>query len=147
MTKQAEGIDINELDAVSDCEGGYTFDVLGPDGEPQKDRNGNPTGIRLTVIGKHADPVVKWQNAYINRLTSRAAIAARGRKVNPPTQEEQAEDNIEGAAVRVVGWAGVKQAFDRELLKKALRRNPHWVQQIVEASDDLGNFISKPSKS
>lgn len=141
MTKQAEGLDILAFDAVSMCEDGIPVEMLGVDGV-------TPTGVTLVVLGKHADAVTKWTNKITNSAIREMAMAARkGRPAEPKPLEDQREENLQGAAVRVVGWKGVKQEFDREILMRALRRNPHWVDQIVEASNDLGKFTSKPSQS
>lgn len=141
MTKQTEGVDILSFDAVSMCEQAIPLAMKGPDGTSE-------TGVTLLVLGKHADAVTKWGNKLINDQMREAQIAQRkGRPLEPKSMEQVREQNYQGAAIRVVGWQGVKQPFEQELLMRALRRNPHWVDQIVEASDDLGNFTSKPSAS
>ncbi len=82
----------------------------------------------------------------VNQVMREQVMAAkRGKPVDPRPLEELREQNIEGAAIRVVGWSGVKQEFSADLMRQALRRNPHWVDQIVRESDDLGNFTGKRS--
>lgn len=132
MTK-ATPIDITKFDAVTACEKGHTFQL--------KNADGSATGIHLTVLGRHADPVNKWVNKIINQSMREQQMAARrGKTVEPKSLDELRDQNIDGACVRVVGWDGVKQTFDVDLLRSALKRNPHWVDQIVEESDNLGNF-------
>ena len=54
--------------------------------------------------------------------------------------EEIKRQNIDGALVRVVGWKEVNQEFSKDILRTVLEKNPPMIDQIVDASDDLGNF-------
>lgn len=129
-----QAVDITEFDAVTDSENGYEFELKAVDGV-------TGTGVFVTVQGKHSDEVTKWTASIINKMQREAQIAARkGKTVEPKSMDEMKEQNIEGAALRVTGWENVKQPFSRDLLKTALKRNPHWVEQIIEESDNLGNF-------
>jgi hypothetical protein len=131
-------IDILSFDAVSDAEAGYDLAL--------KNADGTDTGIVLRIIGSHSDAVVRWAQRIGNQVMREQVMAAkRGKPVEPRPLEELREQNIEGAAIRVVGWSGVKQEFSADLMRQALRRNPHWVDQIVRESDDLGNFTGKHS--
>lgn len=130
-------IDITEFNAVTACEKGHELELKGVDGI-------TGTGIKLTIIGKHADPVNKWINKVVNQAMRDQQMASRkGKSPDPKSLDEIRDQNIDGACVRVTGWSGVKQAYAPDLLKAALKRNPHWIEQIVEESDDLGNFSSK----
>lgn len=132
MTKTTQ-VDITQFDAVTACEKGHQFEL--------KSTDGSATGIKLTVLGRHADPVNKWVNKIINQsMRDQQMAARRGKTVEPKSLDELRDQNIEGACVRVIGWTGVKQTFDQDLLRSALKRNPHWVDQIIEESDNLGNF-------
>jgi len=55
--------------------------------------------------------------------------------------EELEEQGLDLTAVRVVGWEGVNEPFTKELLMQVLKRNPHWVEQVLEASSADANFI------
>lgn len=127
-------VDITSFDAVTECEYGHEFEL--------KDKDGiSGIGVRLVVLGKHADVVNKWINKTVNTLIREKQIAERkGRNMDPKSLDDIREQNIEGAVIRVVGWKNVKQPFTPDLLKAALKRNPHWIDQIVEESDNLGNF-------
>lgn len=134
-------IDIDAFDAVSESEQGHEFELKEKDGV-------TGTGVVLVVIGKHADAVTKHAAKIINQAQRDALMAQKSGKPAPmKTLEELREQNIEAAAIRVTGWKNVKQPFSADLLKNALRRNPHWIDQIVEASDDLGNFSRKQPQS
>lgn len=134
-------IDIDAFDAVSESEQGHEFELKEKDGV-------TGTGVVLVVIGKHADAVTKHAAKIINQAQRDALMAQKSGKPAPmKTLEELREQNIEAASIRVTGWKNVKQPFSADLLKNALRRNPHWIDQIVEASDDLGNFSRKQPQS
>mgnify|MGYP003423184468 FL=1 len=129
-------IDILSFNTVADCSAGFDLEMKNP--------YGDSLGFSLKIIGKHSDQVVNWVNSVVNKHTVEAEIARRKNKpLADKTMQELRSQNIEGAMVRVIGWSGVEQAFDKALLKTAIENNPHWIDQIVEASDDLGNF-TKP---
>lgn len=127
-------VDIMSFDAVSESEAGYEFEL--------KDKDGiTGTGVYLTVLGKHADPVNKWITKIVNTQIRENQIAARkGKQVESKSLEEIKDQNIEGAVIRVVKWRNVKQPFSKELMAATFKRNPHFVDQVIEESDNLGNF-------
>ena len=131
---KTQAIDILAFDAVAESENPIDVKMKGPDG--------NDTGIIFCVIGKNADAVTQWQTKQFNAMQREAYFAQkkRGKDPEPKTIEELAEMNIQGALVRVVGWKNVSQEFSKDILKKVLERNPHFVEQVIDASDDLGNF-------
>lgn len=134
---KTDALDITEFDAVAESEHGHEFELTGSDGV-------TGTGIYLTVLGRHSDAVTKWTTATVNQFTREQQMAhRRGKAVEPKPIEEVREQNREGAAIRVTGWRNVKQPYSIELMKSALKRNPHWIDQIIEESDDLANFTKK----
>lgn len=138
-TENADTVDIDSFDAVSGAEVGYEFELKDVDGM-------TGTGVFLTVIGRHSDPCQKWLAKIVNAHTIEQHQAQkRGKVATPKSLEALQAQNIEGALVRAVGWRNVKQKFSAEVLKRALLRNPHWVEQITAESDDTGNFSKKPS--
>lgn len=131
-----KSIDILSFNTVADCSKGYHLEMKNP--------YGDSLGFSLIILGKHSDQVVNWVNSIVNKATIDAEVARRKGKPDPAkTMQELRAQNIEGAMVRVIGWSGVEQAFDKSLLKTALENNEQWIEQIIEASDDLGNF-TKP---
>jgi hypothetical protein len=134
MNENATPLDITSFDAVKASDGGYEFELKDTDGM-------SGTGIYLTVIGRHSDAVVGWFSKTINANVRETQMAARkGKTVDPKSVEDNVTQNIELSCIRVVGWRNVAQEFTKDLLAKVLRRNPHWVDQITEQSDSLGNF-------
>jgi hypothetical protein len=132
--KEADGlVDITSFNAVAQCEAGHEFELQNLDG--------SNTGLFLTVQGRHSGEVSRWINALLNKHTHEATMAARrGKTPEPKSLEELQAQNIDGTVIRVIAWRGAKQAFDRDLLKVALKNNPHWIAQIVNESDSDGNF-------
>lgn len=136
-SKKLEAVDITSYDSVAASEMAHEFELEGVDGDG--------TGVFVSVIGGHADAIVKWTSKIIHQAQREAAIAKKAGKPEPfKTLEELREQNLEGAVLRVTGWRNVKQPYTPDLMKQALRRNPHWVNQIISESDDLGNFTKKP---
>lgn len=130
-----QDLDILDFDAVKLSEHDHEFELKHLDGE-------TGTGIFLKVIGKHADVVTKFTTKVVNQQQREAMLAHKSGKPMPPKPlEELRAQNIEAAALRVTGWRNVKQAFSQDLMRQALARNPHWVDQIVEESDKVGNFF------
>lgn len=135
--KNPQEYDILGFDAVARSEQGREIELLCEDGL-------TGTGVFVTIIGKHAEAVSRWNAKLINEAQKEVALAQRTGKMSPPKPiEELRLRNIEGAALRVVAWRNVKQGFSQELMRASLARNPHWVDQIVEESDKVGNFMQK----
>lgn len=137
---QDQLVDITEFDVVGACETGHEFELRNPDG--------SGTGIKLQVLGAFAPEVVKWNAAIAEKMINEQRIAQRkGKMPKAKTMDELKAQNIESAVVRVVGWSGVRQPYTAELLRAALGRNPHWIPQVIEAADDLGNFGTTSASS
>lgn len=128
-----ELVDITEFDLVAACTSGHPFVLKNP--------NGSETGITVIIRGSYAPEVTKYTSARAQKFINEQRMASRRGKTPPaPSLDEMTADNIAGAVVRVAGWLGVKQDYDEDLMRSALKKNPHWVTQIIEESDSLGNF-------
>jgi hypothetical protein len=132
--KQAALLDITSFDAVKESEEGYDLELKHADGSTD-------TGVIVTIIGKHSDVVVAAQRLRLNKLVREEQMAKRRGKDVEIDVDKLADQARDDAILRVTGWKNLKQEFSKELLKAALVRNPHWIDQIVSASDDAGNFI------
>lgn len=125
--------DINSISSVDRCAQAAEMDVL--------DIDGAELGIQFLVLGSQADAVSKHANKAFNQQMQEEMLARKtGKQAKQKTLEEIQESNIESALVRVVGWKNVKQDFSPAILKSAIKKNPHWVNQIIEFSNDLRNF-------
>ena len=130
-------IDITGFDAVAESDAGYEFELKGTDGM-------TGTGVFFTVVGKHADVVSKWTTKIVNAHLREQQIAQRkGKQVEAKSLDEIKAQNIEGALLRVTGWRNVTQPFTKELLATVFAKNPHFVDQVIGESDNLGNFSEK----
>lgn len=139
-TAAAQLVDITEFDVVGACERGHEFELRNPDG--------SSTGIKLSVLGSFAPEVVAHGARLAEQLINEQRLAQRkGKMPKAKTMDELKAQNIESAVVRVVGWSGVRQPYTTELLRAALGRNPHWIPQVIEAADDLGNFGTTSASS
>lgn len=126
-------IDITAFDAIKESEQGYDLEMKATDG--------SNTGVIFTVIGRYSEPVQKWSKKIFSEYQREQDIAKRkGKDLPPKSIDELRAQNIEGAVIRVTGWKNVEQKFTPELLKKVLEQNPHWVDAIIEESDNAANF-------
>ena len=130
MTK---GIDILSFNAVAESEQGAKVAL--------KHADGSDVGITLFVLGRHADVVQKFTSKTFHKMQREEALAKKRGKDNILNIEEMREQGLESAVIRVTGWEGVQQSFDVGILRDALKRNPHWQDQVLEASNDDSNFM------
>jgi len=124
--------DISKINSVERCAHAAEMEVC--------DMDGAELGIQFMVLGAQADAVVKHGSKAFNQSVLESERAKRGKDTKPKTLEEIHESNIDSALVRVIGWKNVQQEFSKELCRDAIKRNPHWVNQIIEFSNDLRNF-------
>lgn len=125
--------DITSVSSVDRCAKAAPMEVL--------DIDGKKLGFQLLVLGAQAEAVQKYTNKIVNAEILQNAVARKsGKQPEPKLMEDTISSNIEAALVRIIGWEGVQQKFDKELLRDAIRKNPHWVNQIIEFSNSLENF-------
>lgn len=130
-------VDLLSFDAVKESEQGFDLAI--------KNADGTDSGVVLIVLGKYAQQVTDWTKAEFNKMQREAEMAKRkGKDAEPKSLDELRAFSINSALVRVTGWKNVTQEFSQELLRNALDRNPHWIEQITEASDEAANF-TKPA--
>lgn len=132
-------ISILDFDATAGAEAGAPLKMCNPDG--------TETPLTLFVLGDDSDVVQKYINKVVRADNAQAAVAKKaGREVEFDLAKVN-EKNVCSAAARVTGWEGVDETFDPELLKKALRRNGHWVESIIAYAGNRANFTKTPSKT
>lgn len=128
-----KSVDILGFNAVADASNAFLLSM--------KNADSTDTGVSLNIIGKNSDPVQQIVRKMMRKRQADELIASRkGKPVEPMSVEDMEEQGLELALVRVTGWKGVTQEFDKAILKTALKNNPHWVEQIVDASNDEANF-------
>lgn len=125
--------DITSVSSVDRCAQASPMEV--------QDMDAQDLGFQLMVLGAQAEAVQKYTNKIVNDEIMQSEIARKkGKPQKQRTMEDTIIGNIEAALVRVTDWVGVKQKFDKETLREAIKKNPHWVNQIIEFSNDLRNF-------
>jgi hypothetical protein len=132
MSTKDQVIDINSFDSVKQAESGYELML--------KNTDGTDSGVILEVIGAHSNEVMAFTKSKLNKYIRDEAMAKKRGKEVEMDADKILDQAREDAMVRVRGWKNVKQEFSKDLLKDVLMRNPHWLSQITEASDDAANF-------
>ena len=116
---------IDDLNAVKACEVPHEFEVkLG----------GEPSGVFLQVLGDESETVATETAALI------AAARARA-NTNPNYVSDNTKLGKQLAALRVVGWRGIKEEYSRENAAKLCMSNMAIADQVIQTSKNLGNFI------
>ena len=124
---------IDELDITKKCDESIDMDYI--------DANGKKTGIVLLVLGSQSPRVQGWVRRELNRRRKQNAfIQKRGKDVEPETVEDDEEFSNEAAAVRIVGWRGIKQEYTPELAIHLMTINSLMRDQVFKASNEIGNF-------
>lgn len=137
MTKDAS-ISLGQLDAVSASDTPFEFEVQTPSGAGM--------GIFLSILGSQSERVVKETNRLVNERRRADAIrqAVAGSR-RPGDAVTPVEDDIgfgqRLSSVRIVGWRGIKEEFSPELALKLCQSNADISGQVLDKSNDMGNFI------
>lgn len=162
-TAKTAGISLAQLDARKASETPFEFEYIDP--------KGNLSGIFLSVIGSHSDAIKKAMVSSVDEQRRRDMIrATRNAKARPESAEigSFADDIDEGtrqAALRLVGWRtpsdtaglnaeqlerfqGIVEPWSAENALMLCRINPEISAQVMEKSNDLGNWLTvSPPKS
>jgi hypothetical protein len=144
MTTKTEAaeIDIADLDTCAQCDTPFEFEYQRPDG--------SGSGVFLSVLGSQSAKVTSEINRLINARREKSANRAVGGR-HKTAEFDPIEDDIAFgqrlSAVRLVGWRGIKQAYSPELALKLCQSNSLLSGQVLEASNDLGNFTPASRKA
>lgn len=133
--KKAESgpVSFRDYNARKKSEGGFEVELL--------DEKGQKTGTFATVIGAFAPAVQKWVNKELNdRRRAEALQAKRGKVLDVRPIEEDIEFGIGAMACRVIAWRPFIEPCTFENVCEWLESNPHYVDQLKDASEELGNF-------
>jgi hypothetical protein len=94
----------------------------------------------LQVLGSESEKVQEWTNRQANRIRTQATQKSVTGKEKVRTAEEDDEYIIESAAIRVVGWSGLAEPYSKDNAARLMGRNVHIRMQVLQASNDLGNY-------
>jgi len=123
---------LDDLNLVTASENSFEFEYFKGDGRP--------TGVYISVLGSQAPKVQEWIRKTLNRRRSQEAIAAkRGKEVERLVEDDE-DFAIGAAAVRIVGWKGIREPYSPESALKLCRNNSEVRDQVFEASNNLANF-------
>lgn len=126
------GISLADLDLVSASENSFEFEYLRPDGRE--------TGVFIKVIGSQAPKVQEWIRKSLNRRRAQEALATKRGKEIERLVEDDEQFGIDAAAIRIVGWSGISEPYTLEAAKILVTNNSEIRDQVLEASNNLGNF-------
>lgn len=131
---------IDDLDAEKAGDKGFEFEFLRSDG--------NGTGVFLTVLGGQSEKVMTLVNKLVNERRRREAAREISQRVGTGAKAvtfEPMESDVEFgqrlAAVRLVAWRGISDAWSEESALKLCRGNRELAAQVMRASDATENFI------
>lgn len=118
---------IDDLDAVKACENPFEFEF--------KFDNGKPSGVFFQVLGEESETVAV--ETAVLMAAERARAEAQGNEYKP----DHAKLGKQMAALRIVGWRGIKEEYSKEGALKLCLKNTAIADQVLARSRQLGNFI------
>lgn len=121
---------LDDLDAAKAGESPFEFEY--------KFSNGKGSGVFLQVIGSESEKVA----------VETAAILAAERARKQATEAKGGEYEFDAlkmgkelAAIRIVGWKGIKEPYTPENALKLCQSNQMIADQVMQKSNALENFI------
>jgi hypothetical protein len=133
MTKNTEKlVSFDDLDLTGASDTPFDLEVL--------NLKGVKTGAVIKVLGGESEKVQEWKNKQANRIRIQSTQKTVSGKDKVRLAEEDDEYIIESATVRIVGWSGFDKEFSKENAAWLMTRNVHIRMQVLQASEDLGNY-------
>lgn len=140
MATDKQQFSLDDLDATKASAEAFSFEYINPAGDA--------TGITFKVLGSQSAKVTDEVNKLVNERRRKEAAREIKRKVGvgaKTVEFELLEDDITFgqrlAAVRLVGWTGIKEPFSPDGALKLCQTNRHIAAQITEQSDEMANFM------
>jgi hypothetical protein len=138
--KLNEGFSLDDLDATKASSEAFEFEFLNV--------NGDGSGVFLKVLGGQSETVTKEVARLINERRRKEAARAVQRAVGVGKKNiefETLEDDVAFgqrlAAVRLIGWRGIREAWSPENALRLCSTNRDVAAQIVQHSDAMENFM------
>lgn len=139
-TDKKASFSLDDLDATKASAEAFEFEYINPAGDS--------TGVFLKVLGSQSETVTKEVNKLVNERRRKEAAREIARKVGVgqkavefETMENDVEFGQRLAAVRLVGWRGISDAWSPENALKLCRTNRHVAAQVTAQSDEMANFM------
>lgn len=142
MAKEpSNAFSLDQLDATKAAARAFEF-------EYRNSTTGEGTGIFLSVLGGESETVTAEVAKLVNERRRKQAARELNTKIgvhnNSPVFEPLESDVEFGqrlAAVRLVGWRGISDAWSPENALRLCRSNRDIAAQITQQSDASANFI------
>lgn len=119
-------ISLDDLNAVKACESAHEFEVV---------LGKKPSGVFLSVLGDESEIVAAETAALM------AGERARANTLGDKYEPDNAKLGKQMAALRIVGWRGIKEPYSPEGAQKLCLTNTAIADQVIQHSKNLGNFI------
>lgn len=132
--------DVKKYDLSGKCEAGYEMELVDT-------VTGEGLGAFITVRGKESPTVKRWINSVVDQSSMEEFEAKRrGKPIKAKKMSEIRSQTAEAAIVRTIGWRGfvdgeVELKFSEEAARTLYRQEEWIAEQIIAASNDLGNFL------
>lgn len=132
-------MDFSKLNTVKASENTYRFEVTHP-------ITGEGAGAMIDVYASQSDVVQRFQSNVLRKLQKQEFENQRTRKPQFKELSELKSEALENAIVRVASWEnleweGTPLEFTPANVKMLLTQCPWLAEQIIEQSEDLGNFL------
>jgi hypothetical protein len=142
---------LDDLNAVAKSERPFEFEYIRP-GDNETDRTKVPEDdkIFLSVVGAQSETAAKAAASLINasrqkqaaaQITARVGSNAKANPVVIETFESDVEFGQRMAASRLVGWRGITDPWSVENAHRLCRSNRDVAAQVMQQSDNVGNFF------
>jgi hypothetical protein len=133
-------VSLDDLDARKASDKPFEFEYITP--------SGDGSGIFLSVLGGQSETVTKEVARLMDERSRRKAAREINQKIGVGAKKiefEPFENDVEFgqrlAAVRLVGWRGISDAWSPENALRLCRSNQNIAAQVTQASDAVENFI------
>lgn len=138
--EQSKAFSLDQLDATKAAAQAFEFEYI-------NSATGEGTGIFLSVLGGESETVTAEVAKLVNERRRKQAAREVNQKVgvHKAVEFEPMESDVEFgqrlAAVRLVGWRGISDAWSPENALRLCRSNRDIAAQITQQSDASANFI------
>lgn len=142
MTKETvAAFSIDDLDAESACETPVEFEFI--------DETGANSGIFLQVLGGESATVKTKTNELMDQRRRQDEIRHVNVRPGKPAPITPTESDIAFgkrlAAIRLVGWRGIKEPYSPELALKLVTKRDELSAQVLTVSNDIARFMNRSS--
>lgn len=140
VKERSKAFSLDQLDATKAATQAFEFEYVNL-------ATGEGTGIYLSVLGGESETVTAEVARLINDRRRKQAAREVNQKVGvqKAVEFESLESDVEFgqhlAAVRLVGWRGISDAWSPENALRLCRSNRDIAAQITLQSDASANFI------